>query len=96
MSAEAITTESKAIPAPTHGDMFFRYVAALAQAAGVQAFTMAIAVPNEEGKSAIVAVAVGSTGTTKEWQEETAKLLGEQAAAACKNIIQTEKAPEVV
>ena len=74
--SDEIKTESKAVPPPSHGEMFFRYVAALAQTAGIQAFTMAVAVPKEDGTSAIMAVGVGAAGTSKEWQEETSKLLG--------------------
>ncbi len=94
--SDEITTESKAVPAPSHGEMFFRYVAALAQAAGVQAFTMAVAVPKEDGTSAIMAIGIGAAGTSKEWQEETAKLLGENAAKAALNIIAKAEAPEGV
>jgi len=94
---ESVSTTAKAAPSPSHAEMFFRYVAALSQAAGVQAFTLAIAVPKEDGTSAVMGVAAGAGGTTKEWQEETAKLLGEQAAVAAKTIIlPAEKAPEVV
>ena len=93
--SDEITTESKAVPAPSHGEMFFRYVAALAQTAGIQAFTMAVAVPKEDGTSAIMAVGVGAAGTSKEWQEETSKLLGENAAKAALNIIAQPVQPEV-
>lgn len=93
--SEEVKTEAKATPAPTHGEMFFRYVAALAQAAGVQAFCMAIAVPKEDGTSSIMAVGVGAAGTSREWQTETAKLLGENAAKAALKIVEPE-APEVV
>jgi len=94
---EAVSTTAKATPAPSHAEMFFRYVAALSQAAGVQAFTLAIAVPKEDGTSAVMGVAAGAAGTTTEWQTEIAKLLGDQAVSAAKTIIATaEKAPEVV
>lgn len=97
MSEEIPTTTAKATPSPSHGEMFFRYVAALAQTAGVQAFTLAIAVPKEDGTSAVMAVAAGTAGTTREWQVETAKLLSEQAATATKSIITPEAdKPEVV
>lgn len=91
---EVLSTQAKAAPEPTHADMFFRYVAALSQAAGVQAFCLAIAVPKGDGTSAILSVAAGSNGTSTEWQEETARLLGESAVKTAKNIIQS-AAPEV-
>lgn len=91
------TTTAKATPPPSHGEMFFRYIAAMAQAAGIQAFTLAIAVPKEDGTSAVMAVAAGANGTSREWQVETAKLLGDQATAATKAIIAPEAdKPEVV
>lgn len=94
---EVLTTETKAVPQPTHADMFFRYVAALAQAAGVQAFTIAVAVPKEDGTSAVMGIAAGPQGSSREWQVEIAKLLAESATKATANIIQPEpKAPEVV
>lgn len=94
--SDEIKTESKAVPPPSHGEMFFRYVAALAQTAGIQAFTMAVAVPKEDGTSAIMAVGVGAAGTSPEWQAETAKLLGENAQKAALNIIAKAEAPEGV
>ena len=91
------STSTKATPPPSHGDMFFRYVASLAQAAGVQAFVIAIAVPKDDGTSAVMGVAAGAAGTSREWQVETSKLLSEQAANACKSIVTPEaSAPEVV
>lgn len=97
IKSEEVATTAKANPAPSHAEMFFRYVAALSQAAGVQAFTLAIAVPKEDGTSAVMGVAAGAAGTTPEWQAEIAKLLGEQAVSASKTIIApAEKAPEVV
>lgn len=96
-SDEVVSTTTKAAPPPSHAEMFFRYVAALAQTAGVQALTLAIAVPKEDGTSAVMGLGVGASGTSKEWQEEISKLLGEQAAAAAKNIVLPEpKQPEVV
>ena len=59
MSDEKTVTETEATPSPTHAEMFFRYFAALSQAAGVQAFTVAIAVPNGDGKSQILSYAAG-------------------------------------
>ena len=82
---ESAKDETKA--PPTHGEMFFRYVAALAQAAGVQAFTMAVAVPKDDGTSSVMSFAAGVNGTPREWQLEIARLLGEQAMIACKNIV---------
>ncbi len=88
---------TEAAPTPTHADMFFRYIAALAQAAGAQAFTMAIAVPKGDGTSTVIGFAAGAAGTGVEWQEETARLLGEQAAVAAQKIIEPKKSePEVV
>lgn len=95
-NADAVSTTAKVTPPPTHAEMFFRYVAALAQAAGVQAFTMAVAVPKDDGTSAVMALAAGLNNSSREWQEETSKLLGEQATAACKNIIQPEAKPAEV
>lgn len=89
---EAASTTTKANPPPSHADMFFRYVASLANAAGVQAFTMAVAVPKDDGTSVILSVAAGAGGTSTEWQEETARLLGESAAKAAKTIVAEEKA----
>lgn len=88
---EAASTTTKATPPPSHADMFFRYVASLANAAGVQAFTMAVAVPKEDGTSAILSVAAGAGGTSTEWQEETARLLGESATKAAKTIVAADK-----
>ena len=97
IKSDAVSTTAKAAPPPSHAEMFFRYVAALSQAAGVQAFTLAIAVPKEDGTSAVMGVAAGAASTTVEWQTEIAKLLGEQAVSAAKTIIApAEKSPEVV
>lgn len=94
---EAASTTTKAVPQPTHADMFFRYFAALATTAGVQAFTLAVAVPKEDGTSGILSVAAGVAGTSADWQEETARLLGEAAAKAAKTIVaKAEKPAEVV
>lgn len=94
---EAASTTTKAVPPPSHADMFFRYVAALSQAAGVQAFTIAIAVPKDDGTSAILSLAAGASGTSAEWQEETSRLLGEACTKAAKSIVQpAEKPAEVV
>lgn len=79
--------EAKPAQAPTHADMFFRYISALAQAAGVQAFTMAIAAPKEDGTSAVMAFAAGAKDAGTEWQEETARLLGLQATEAAQKIV---------
>lgn len=93
---EVASTTAKAQPEPTHADMFFRYVASLAQTAGVQAFTMAIAVPKGDGTSAILSASAGASGTSREWQEETARLLGEAAVKATRNIVAEEKPVETV
>jgi len=94
---EVLSTEAKAVPQPTHAEMFFRYIAAIAQVAGVQAFTLAVAVPKEDGTSAVMSVAAGSAGTSSEWQVEISKLLADSAAKATATIVQPEpKAPEVV
>lgn len=90
-SETAPAAENKA---PTHADMFFRYITALSQAAGVQAFAIAIAAPKDDGTSAVMGFAAGAANTSVEWQEETARLLGEQAVVAAKNIIQPPKTVE--
>lgn len=83
---EAPSTEAKATPPPTHADMFFRYMAALAQAAGVQAFTFAVAVPKEDGTSTVLSLAATNKDATREWQAEIAKLLVDSATKATSNI----------
>lgn len=82
---ETETTSKVASPA-THADMFFRYVAALCGAAGVQAFTMAVAVPKEDGTSSILSVALGPPNGEQAWREEIAKLLGENATKSALSI----------
>lgn len=96
VNEEISNATAEAPKAPTHADMFFRYISALAQAAGVQAFTMAVAVPKDDGTSAVMGFSAGAAGTSVEWQEETAKLLGEQATTAAQNIIQPPKPVEAV
>jgi hypothetical protein len=105
MSAEVIEevkSEEEAKPAaPSHAEMFFRYVSALAGAAGVQAFTLAIAAPREDGKSQILGYAAGTPNAPREWQVETAAMLGDAASKAAVNIIapvkdEEEKPVEVV
>lgn len=103
MSAEVDTmsTTTKAQPQATHADMFFRYVAALCQVAGVQAFTMAVAVPKEDGTSAVMSIAAGPPQATDEWRQEVSKLLADSASTAAATMLkapaeESTKAPEVV
>jgi len=91
--SEVEVKEDVAVDAPaktgapaTHADMFFRYVAALCGAAGVQAFTMAIAIPKEDGTSAILSVALGPPTGSQEWREEIARLLGDNATKSALSI----------
>lgn len=83
---EAPSTTTKATPPPSHGEMLFRYVASLLQAGGVQAFTLAIAVPKDDGTSAVLSLAASTPTSTSEWREEIARLLGESATKAAENI----------
>ena len=97
--SEEVKEEIKSEEAPkpvTHAEMFFRYVAALAQTAGVQSFTIAVAAPKEDGTSQILAMAAGNKDAPKEWQAETARLLGEQATNACAAIYKKEDAEEAI
>lgn len=97
IETEAPSTTAKAVPAPTHADMMFRYVAGILQTAGVQAFTLAVAVPKGDGTSAILSLAASAQTAPAEWKEEIAKLLGESATKAAITITApTEPAPEVV
>lgn len=93
---KAESNEPVATPAqqPSHGEMFFRYVAALAQAAGVQGFTMAIAVPKDDGTSAVLSLAAAMKEAPREWQEELSRLLGESAVKAALTIVQPLKEAE--
>jgi hypothetical protein len=95
-TVEGVKTEdtSAPAPAPSHAEMFFRYVSALAGAAGVQAFTLAIAAPREDGKSQILAYSAGSPNAPREWQVETAAMLGDAAAKSAVNIIAPVKVEE--
>lgn len=93
-ATEVPSTKAKANPPPTHAEMFFRYVGALAQTAGVQAFTLAIAVPKEDGTSAVMSMSAGSPTATAEWKEEIVKLLADSASKACQSILETPKAAE--
>lgn len=86
MSEEIASTSSKAQPPATHADMFFRYVAALCQTAGIQAFTLAIAVPKDDGTSAVLSLSAGPTDATSEWKAEISKLLGENALKSAATI----------
>lgn len=95
MSEEKVVTETEATPSPSHAEMFFRYFAALSQAAGVQAFSVAIAVPNGDGKSQILSYAAGIPTAPREWQTETAALLGDAAAKAAEKIIAPEAEAEI-
>lgn len=91
------STTAKAVPPPSHADIFFRNIAALCQVAGVQAFTLAVAVPKEDGTSAVLSLAAGPQGATAEWKDEIAKLLGDNALKAAATITApAEKSPEVV
>lgn len=103
MSAEVETTSTttKAQPQATHAEMFFRYVSALCQVAGVQAFTLAVAVPKEDGTSAVLSIAAGPPQATEEWRQEVSKLLADSASNAAASILkapatESTKEPEVV
>lgn len=104
MATETVTettatdsTTTKAVPPPTHADIFFRNVAALCQVSGIQAFTFAVAVPKEDGTSSVLSVAAGPQGATAEWKEEISRLLGENAVKAAATIAApAEKPAEVV
>lgn len=81
-----------------HADMFFRYVAAICQAAGVQAFTMAVAVPKGDGTSAILSFSAAPPNVSAEWKAEVAKLLAESATKSADSLVTpatTTKASEV-
>ena len=97
MSEEIVSTSTKATPPPTHADMLFRYVASLLQTAGVQAFTIAIAVPKDDGTSAVLSLAAAAQAAPSEWKDEIVKLLAENATKAAQSITApAEPAPEVV
>lgn len=87
MSEIVETEKAEMKEAPSHVEMFFRYVSAIAQTAGVQAFSIAIAAPREDGKSQILAYAAGAPTAPREWQVETAAMLGDAASKAAVNII---------
>lgn len=95
---DKIVTETEATPPVSHAEMFFRYFAALSQVAGVQAFSVAVAVPNGDGKSQILSYAAGIPNAPREWQVETAALLGDAATKAAEKIVAppAEKPVEVV
>ncbi len=63
----------------SHADMFFHYVTALSQAAGVQAFTFAIAVPKPDGTSGIMARSFVLPEAAPAWKNEVARLLAANA-----------------
>lgn len=98
--SEAVESTENKQAQPSHGEMFFRYVAALAQVAGVQAFTLAVAVPKDDGTSAVLSLAAAPKDAPREWQEELSRLLGESASKAALTIItplkDAEKSVEVV
>lgn len=76
---------------PTHAEMFFRYVSALAQTAGVQAYTMSVAVPKADGTSGIMAHSSIIPDGHPKWKNEVAKLLVTNALQASMNLMTPEE-----
>jgi hypothetical protein len=86
MNEEVPSTTTTPTAPPSHVEMFFRYVAGLAQIGGVQAFTMAIAVPKPDGTSAVLSTAGGMEGATDAWKDEIANLLADNAAKSARTL----------
>ena len=74
----------------SHADMFFHYVTALSQAAGVQAFTFAIAVPKPDGTSGIMARSFTIQDAAPAWKNEVARLLAANALKVATDMLTPE------
>lgn len=77
MSEQTETQQAPQQPSPA--EMFFRYVTALAQAAGAQAFTFAVAFPKADGTSGVLSTALCVKDAAPAWKAEIAKLLATNA-----------------
>jgi len=83
-------TEQQAPKTVSHADMFFRYISALAGAAGVQAYTLAIAVPKEDGTSGIMSMSSIAQDSHPKWKNEVARLLVSNALKSATELMTPE------